>query len=196
MRGYKSLVVMLLFILGTFSLTVVKPYSANAASITTLSSGVAVNGALTLNGLNAYQFTTNKDGEAYIALDQTTGGFRMSLYDANGNYINDRVSYTAGDDTFLYLKLKQGTYNVKISSYNWNGISNATYRLKATFPGIITRDPVTFEPNDTIETAMSMISGKTYTSESSSIIDQDLYQFTTNKDGEAYIALDQTTGGF
>ncbi|MEH7097802.1 hypothetical protein V7077_23970, partial [Neobacillus vireti] len=79
---------------------------------------------------------------------------------------------------------------------NWNGISDASYRLKATYPGIITRDPVTFEPNDTIETALSMISGKQYASGSSSVIDQDVYQFTTNKDGEAYIALDQTTGGF
>ena len=43
---------------------------------------------------------------------------------------------------------------------------------------------------------MRMISNQYYNSNSYSNIDRDVYQFTTSKDGNATITLDNTTGGF
>ncbi|PGZ95757.1 hypothetical protein COE51_19445, partial [Bacillus pseudomycoides] len=80
--------------------------------------------------------------------------------------------------------------------YGWSGITNATYRVKATYASTINRDASTFEPNDTIETAMPITSAKSYNSSSYSNIDKDVYQFKTGKDGNIDITLDNTTGGY
>ncbi|PKG25322.1 Ig-like domain-containing protein [Niallia nealsonii] len=162
-----------------------------------ISSGVAVKGSIASESAeNTYTFTTNKDGEVYITLDNTTGGFSMSLYDKNGNYIDSESSSSRGAKLSLYEKVTKGTYYIKIEPYYWSGITSASYQLKATYPGSFKRNASTFEPNDTFDTGLSIKSGQLYTSKSDSNLDRDIYYFSTNKDGEVYITLDETTGGF
>ena len=160
-------------------------------------SGVAVKGTIASESAeNTYTFTTNKDGEVYITLDNTTGGFSMSLYDKNGNYIDSESSSSRGAKLSIYEKVTKGTYYIKIEPYYWDGITSASYQLKATYPGSFKRNASTFEPNDTFDTGLSIKSGQLYTSKSESNLDRDIYYFSTNKDGEVYITLDETTGGF
>ncbi|MEM4993404.1 pre-peptidase C-terminal domain-containing protein [Priestia sp. SB1] len=174
--------------------TYAQSISANKGN---LSSGIAVQGKLSSSkATDTYKFTTNKDGEVYISLDQTTAGFSLYLYDENGKTITSDSYSSRGSKIVLKEDVQKGTYYVKVSPYSWSGISSATYRLKATYPGNITRNVNTFEPNDTMETSMNINSGQIYKSTSESDIDQDVYQFTTNKDGEVYITLDETTAGY
>ncbi|MBY0063464.1 pre-peptidase C-terminal domain-containing protein [Priestia aryabhattai] len=174
--------------------TYAQSISANKGN---LSSGIPVQGKLSSSkATDTYKFTTNKDGEVYISLDQTTAGFSLYLYDENGKTITSDSYSSRGSKIVLKEDVQKGTYYVKVSPYSWSGISSATYRLKATYPGNITRNVNTFEPNDTMETSMNINSGQIYKSTSESDIDQDVYQFTTNKDGEVYITLDETTAGY
>ncbi|MED3955174.1 pre-peptidase C-terminal domain-containing protein [Priestia aryabhattai] len=174
--------------------TYAQSISANKGN---LSSGIAVQGKLlSSKATDTYKFTTNKDGEVYISLDQTTAGFSLYLYDENGKTITSDSYSSRGSKIVLEEDVQKGTYYVKVSPYSWSGISSATYRLKATYPGSINRNVTTFEPNDTMETSMNINSGQIYKSTSESDIDQDVYQFTTNKDGEVYITLDETTAGY
>ncbi|GKU83545.1 Ig-like domain-containing protein [Niallia sp. NCCP-28] len=180
-----------LILIGLFSseLAHAKDYS--------ISSGVAVKGTIaSVNAENTYKFTTNKDGEVYITLDQTTGGFYMELYDANGNEIDYDYNSTKGSKLAIYEKVSKGTYYVKIKPYSWSGIKSASYQLKATYAGSFKRNTATFEPNDTFETGLSIKSGQLYKSASDSNIDRDIYNFTTNKDGEVYVTLENITGGY
>ena len=174
--------------------TYAQSISANKGN---LSSGIAVQGKLSSSkATDTYKFTTNKDGEVYISLDQTTAGFYLYLYNEDGETITSDYYSSRGSKIVLKEEVQKGTYYVKVAPYSWSGISSATYRLKATYPGNITRNATTFEPNDTMETSMNMNSGQIYKSTSESDIDQDVYQFTTNKDGEVYITLDETTAGY
>lgn len=75
----------------------------------------------------------------------------------------------------------------------WEGVTKGTYQLKATYPGAFKRNLTTFEPNDTFETSMKVSNGTYYKSTIDSEIDKDVYQFTSNKDGELYLTLDQET---
>ncbi|USL25710.1 pre-peptidase C-terminal domain-containing protein [Priestia megaterium] len=194
---FKLSVVMvcLLAFLSFFNhVTYAQSLSANKGN---LSSGIAVQGKLSSSkATDTYKFTTNKDGEVYISLDQTTAGFSLYLYDENGKTITSDSYSSRGSKIVLKEEVQKGTYYVKVSPYSWSGISSATYRLKATYAGSITRNATTFEPNDTMETSMNINSGQIYKSTSESNIDQDVYQFTTNKDGEVYITLDETTAGY
>ncbi len=168
-------------------------YAAN----TSISSGVSVNGKLASSSSeNTYQFTTTKDGEAYITIDHATGGLSLEIDDANGNYVDSESISSAGETIKLDEHLKKGTYYVKITSFYWDGITSASYQLKATYPGSIKRDNTSFEPNDTFETSFAIKSGQFYSSTCESNIDKDVYQFTTTQDGEAYITLDHATGSF
>ncbi|MCU7745582.1 pre-peptidase C-terminal domain-containing protein [Priestia megaterium] len=174
--------------------TYAQSISANKGN---LSSGIAVQGKLSSSkATDTYKFTTNKDGEVYISLDQTTAGFYLYLYNEDGETITSDYYSSRGSKIVLKEEVQKGTYYVKVAPYSWSGISSATYRLKATYPGNITRNATTFEPNDTMETSMNINSGQIYKSTSESDIDQDVYQFTTNKDGEVYITLDETTAGY
>ena len=174
--------------------TYAQSISANKGN---LSSGIAVQGKLSSSkAADTYKFTTNKDGEVYISLDQTTAGFYLYLYNEDGETITSDYYSSRGSKIVLKEEVQKGTYYVKVAPYSWSGISSATYRLKATYPGNITRNATTFEPNDTMETSMNINSGQIYKSTSESDIDQDVYQFTTNKDGEVYISLDETTAGY
>lgn len=196
MKKMKIVVSTLILLAGIFAFF--NPAPANAQTIN-LSSGVFVKGTLKPNGINTYQFTTNKDnGEAYITLDQTTATFSMYLYDANGNEVAYDEGYSNGDLLKIDDHLKEGTYTIKVEADDWDGISSASYQLKATYAPTDTnkRDPATLEPNDTFETAVPVTSGKIYSSSSYSEVDQDVYTFTTTKDGESYITLDQTTAGY
>ncbi|PGZ94056.1 hypothetical protein COE51_23040, partial [Bacillus pseudomycoides] len=162
-----------------------------------VSSGIPVQGKISSNNTtDTYKFSTNKDGEVYITLDQTTGGFSMYLYDEDGNRLGGDYYSSRGNKVVINKNVSKGTYYIKISPYGWSGITSATYRVKATYASAINRDASTFEPNDTVETGMSISSGQFYKSNSESNIDRDVYQFTTNKDGEVYITLDETTGGY
>ncbi|MED3878783.1 pre-peptidase C-terminal domain-containing protein [Priestia megaterium] len=174
--------------------TYAQSISANKGN---LSSGIAVQGKLSSSkATETYKFTTNKDGEVYISLDQTTAGFYLYLYNEDGETITSDYYSSRGSKIVLKEEVQKGTYYVKVAPYSWSGVSSATYRLKATYPGNITRNATTFEPNDTMETSMNINSGQIYKSTSESDIDQDVYQFTTNKDGEVYITLDETTAGY
>ncbi|WP_339184429.1 Ig-like domain-containing protein [Bacillus sp. FSL R5-0416] len=161
-----------------------------------LSSGVPVQGVLNSEGsINKYSFTTTADGEVYIGLDKTTASFSVVLYDAYGNEITSNEASYAGETAVLDEKLKKGKYYVEIKSYRWDGVSKGTYQLKVTYPGSFKRDATTFEPNDTFETGMGISSGTYYKSKIENVIDKDTYQFSTNKDGEVYLTLDQVTAG-
>ena len=162
-----------------------------------ISSGVPVEATMSSSyAENTYNFSTNQDGEVYITLDQTTGGFSMYLYDQNGNNLGGDYYSSRGNNIVINRDLSKGNYYVKVSAYGWNGISSASYRLKTTYAASIKRNSSTFEPNDTFETGLAVKSGQIYKSTSETSIDRDVYQFTTNKDGEVYIVLDDTTGGF
>lgn len=162
-----------------------------------ISSGVPKKGTIASESSdNTYKFTTNKDGEVYITLDQTTGGFYMKLYGKDGNTIDYDYDSTRGGKLAIYEKVPKGTYYVKIEPYYWSGITSASYQLKATYASSFKRDSATFEPNDTFETGLSIKSGQLYKSISESNIDRDIYNFTTNKDGEVYVTLENITGGF
>lgn len=68
--------------------------------------------------------------------------------------------------------------------------------LFSNIQGPSTQNTSSFEPNDTAETSLEVKSGKIYQSVSETDIDQDVYQFTTSQDGEVYISLENTTGGY
>ncbi|MEH7200456.1 hypothetical protein [Priestia megaterium] len=120
----------------------------------------------------------------------------MYLYNQNGDRIAGDYYSSKGSKIVIDEEIQQGTYYVKIKPYEWSGTTSATYRIKATYAGTIKRDAATFEPNETIETAMNIVSGQAYSSSSYSSVDRDVYQFTTKKDGNAKIVLDNMKGGY
>jgi cell wall-associated protease len=160
MKSFKSFMV-LLIVIGMFVFPITsKTHTAKADdNAISVSNGVPVKGELSQDGSNKYEFTTNQDGEAYISLSGLTAGFTVSVYDAYGNKIDGNYEYSGGY-VALDEGLKQGTYYVEVDPYNWNGVSSATYTLKATYAGDFTRNPSTYEPNDTFGTAMSIGNGK------------------------------------
>ncbi|MFD4706979.1 Ig-like domain-containing protein [Gottfriedia sp. NPDC058432] len=194
MKKAKSLL-LVLSLLISIVLPSMKTNPVEAATVVSLTSGVAVNGKLTKDSENNYQFTTNKDGQVYITLDQASAGFEIILYDASGNSITDSYFYNANDTATINEKLVKGTYRIKIKPMYWDGISSGSYRLKATYPGTITRDSKTYEPNDTYETSYVLKSGQQYNSKLENELDRDTYQFSTTKDGQLYLTLDQSTAG-
>ncbi|WP_139367607.1 hypothetical protein [Bacillus alkalicellulosilyticus] len=105
---------------------------------------------------------------------------------------------SGGDFLFVNDLLPRGTYYVYIDSYfwDWEGFTSGKYRLRATYPGLFTRNSTTLEPNNIMETSVPMVSNKSYNSSSFSLIDQDVYQFTSSKSGKATVTLDKTTGEF
>lgn len=161
-----------------------------------VTSGVPIVAKISSTETHTYQFTTSKNGETYITLDQTTGDFSLVLYNANGDIVDNDYSYTNYKNIVLDTEIPKGTYYLEVKPYEWNKITSAAYRIKATYPSAFSRNSTTFEPNDTSETAVSMISTQTYSSSNSSIVDRDVYQFTTSKSGKATIVLDNTTAGF
>ena len=159
-----------------------------------MSSGVSVNGELkSKDSMNRYQFTTNNDGEIYIRLENASASFKISLSDAKGNRIDVNESSFHGESLVLNNQLKKGTYFIEVMPSEWKGITRGTYQLKVTYPGAIKRNLTTFEPNDTFETSMKASNGIYYKSTIDSDIDKDVYQFSSNKDGELYLTLDQET---
>jgi hypothetical protein len=145
---------------------------------------------------DVYRFTTPKNGEVRIELDQTTAGYSMYLYDENGNQVSGDYYSSSGSKIVIYVKVDTGTYYIKVSPYSWSGTTYATYRIKATYAAAIKHDSKTFEPNNTVETSYPVASGMTYNSTSSSNIDLDVYKFTTSKDGEVLLTLNKTTAGY
>ena len=95
-----------------------------------LSSDVPIQGKITSPSADAqvYHFSTYKDGEVNITVDQTTGGLYMGLYDSQGKNITDLPIDSRGK--VIHDILAKGTYSVVLSPYDWNGISSASYRLK------------------------------------------------------------------
>ena len=188
-RVFSSTLFILLFAL-LFSASV-------SAENINLTSGVAVKGGMdTIETIDTYQFTTTKDGEVYIVLDEKTSGFRMEIYDEQDKYVwgdsvGDKDALLKFDST-----LRKGTYTIEVESYNWSKVAKPSYRIKATFPGAFTRNNSTFEPNETIETSLPIQTGQYYKSTSDTIQDRDVYQFTTNKVGEVYLALDERNTDF
>ncbi|WKA57789.1 pre-peptidase C-terminal domain-containing protein [Planococcus shenhongbingii] len=170
--------------------------NAVLAAETTITSGVAVTKKITANTTHTYQFSTNNDGETYITLDQTTGGFSMFLYDEQGKIVDYHYQITSGNTIIINKDIPKGTYFLKIEPYGWSGITSGTYRVKATYPSSFNRNITTFEPNDTNETSLPITSGNFYNSTAETKIDRDVYQFTATGDGEVYITLDQMAGGF
>ncbi len=168
--------------------------STSFAAGTSISNGTPIEANITSSTTHTYQFTTDRDGQVYITLDQGTARFYMKLVDGFGKS-KDTV-YTSNGQGVLTADLEQGTYYIEVIPYNWSGITNATYRVKATYPSTFTRNAATFETNDTKETSMNISNGSYYSSNAETSIDKDVYQFTTNKDGEVYITLDQGTGRF
>ena len=153
-----------------------------------VSSGVPIQGKInSKDDSKEYTFTTNQDGEVYITVDRTTGGFSMYLYDVNGNRVGGDYFSTIGKQIVIDKNIKKGTYTIKVTPYRWSGISSATYQLKATYASANQRNTTTFEPNETVETSHSIKSGQIYKSTGESNIDQDVYQFSTNKDARRSI---------
>ncbi|MGJ7920825.1 Ig-like domain-containing protein [Neobacillus sp. LXY-4] len=165
------------------------------AEETTISNGTPITGQITKSENHTYQFTTEEDGPAYITLDQITGDFYFKLVDIYGNTLDyDYVS--PGDNTVLSDNLEKGTYYLELSPYYWDGITSASYRIKATYASTFTRNVTTFEPNDTAYTSMTIANGQYYSSKAETDIDRDVYNFTTNTDGEVYITFDSNTAEF
>lgn len=159
-----------------------------------MSSGVSINGELkSKSSMNRYNFTTNADGEVYIRLDKASASFSITLYDSKGNKIDSNESSFPGEALVIDNKLKKGNYYIEVMPSEWEGVTKGTYQLKATYPGAFKRNLTTFEPNDTFETSMKVSNGTYYKSTIDSEIDKDVYQFTSNKDGELYLTLDQET---
>ncbi|NRD80828.1 pre-peptidase C-terminal domain-containing protein [Bacillus sp. BRMEA1] len=123
---------------------------------------------------------TNKDGEIYLTLDQASAGLSMTLFDENGNSIANSTFSNGSENASIDQLLQQGTYYVAVEAGGWNGTtSKSPYRFRATYPGEISRDPVTLEPNDTFETSSSMISGKSFSSNLFSKLDSDVFRIYT-----------------
>jgi uncharacterized protein YfaP (DUF2135 family) len=170
--------------------------STTSAAGTSIANGAPVTKQLSKGYAHTYQFTTNKDGEVYITLDNATGGFYVKLSDSYGNTKDYNYFSSGGSSIDISTNLAQGTYYIEVSPYSWSGISSASYRLKATYASSFTRNYTTFEPNDTTDTSLKMSNGKFYSSKAESRVDRDVYKFTTSTDGEIYITLDQAKAGF
>ncbi|MCT8137560.1 pre-peptidase C-terminal domain-containing protein [Anaerobacillus sp. CMMVII] len=97
-----------------------------------LTSGVSQKVELS-SDTHTYQFTTNQFGNATILLDNTTGGFSMYLFDSKGNNLGGSDTDFAGETIVIETALAKGTYHIRISPHNWDEITSAKYRLKASF---------------------------------------------------------------
>ncbi|WP_406845974.1 Ig-like domain-containing protein [Bacillus safensis] len=184
-------------ILGSFVFIFIFSFSfvlfASAEEVN-MSSGVSIYGELkSKSSMNRYNFTTNADGEVYIRLDKASASFSITLYDSKGNKIDSNESSFPGEALVIDNKLKKGNYYIEVMPSEWEGVTKGTYQLKATYPGAFKRNLTTFEPNDTFETSMKVSNGTYYKSTIDSEIDKDVYQFSSNKDGELYLTLDQET---
>ena len=116
----------------------------------------------------------------------------MSIYDERGGFIKGYSERNKGKTILDSRTLAEGTYFVKITPFDWSGITSASYRLKATYPSPFTRNYSSFEPNDTFETSLPIKSGYFYKSKSDNKLDIDTYQFTTYKDdADVKITLDR-----
>lgn len=194
MRNYKKIVVLLGFLVMLVFPS--KLYSSvNAATAENLKSGVNLTKTIKVNEEHDYIFTTNKDGEVYLSLDKTSGGMYLELQDVYGEHEVSEYIYSGGDEAYIKTKLLKGTYHVIVKPYDWDGKSSSKYNLKVTFPGKITRNETSFEPNETFETAYALTNGKSTNSTLESNLDVDKYKFTTNKDGQIYITLDGSSAG-
>ncbi|MFF2877843.1 fibronectin type III domain-containing protein [Gottfriedia sp. NPDC057991] len=139
---------------------------------------------------DVYQFTTDKTGNIYIAIDEIVGGFNFMLYDSSGNYVDHPHLKAADGLAYISTKVPQGTYYLYVNPYYSPEVKTASYRIKATYPAAFTRDKMSFEPNDTDESSMQLISSQYYSSSCYNMIDKDFYQFTTNKYGFVVLNLD------
>ncbi|MGX1448790.1 pre-peptidase [Bacillus sp. 153480037-1] len=180
-------------ILGSFVFIFIFSFSfvlfASAEEVN-MSSGVSINGELkSKSSMNRYNFTTNADGEVYIRLDKASASFSITLYDSKGNKIDSNESSFPGEALVIDNKLKKGNYYIEVMPSEWEGVTKGTYQLKATYPGAFKRNLTTFEPNDTFETSMKVSNGTYYKSTIDSEIDKDVYQFTSNKDGELFTKI-------
>ncbi|NRD80826.1 hypothetical protein HPT25_26215 [Bacillus sp. BRMEA1] len=181
MKRFNSLA-LLICVLGFVIFPSVRPTVAKADSNNNLSSGVAVNGTL---ASDTYQFTADNDGEVYIVLDQANAGFNLKLTDVDGNEITSQATSDDTKTAVIEQNIASGTYTVTVEPQDWTGVSSASYRLKATYPGLNTRNPVTFEPNDTYDTAYPVNSGQFYGSTIDSSTDRDVYKFTELSERES-----------
>ncbi|UPM56306.1 Ig-like domain-containing protein [Gottfriedia acidiceleris] len=144
---------------------------------------------------DVYQLTTDKAGNVYIAIDEIVGNFNFNLYDSSGNYVDHPHQPSPNGLIYFSTNVPQGTYYLYVDPY-YTADKIASYRIKATFPSIFTRDKTTFEPNDTDETSMPLTSNQYYSSSCTNMNDRDFYQITTNKYGFVRVVLDNTVGLF
>lgn len=166
------------------------------AAGTNIANGTPITKTIYKDTNHTYTFTTNKDGEVYITVDKTTGGLYVKLLDSYGNTVDYDYSYSGGTSFVLSANVAKGTYSIEVSPFSWSGISSASYRIKATYASTFTRNATTYETNDTKETSMNLTNGQLYSSTAETSSDRDVYKFTTAKDGEVYITLDQAKAGF
>lgn len=99
-----------------------------------LSSGVPIQGKITSSMLDAqvYHFSTDKNGEVSITVDQTAGGLILGIFNNQGKNITELPIDHRG--AIIHENLAKGTYSVILGAYDWNRISIASYRLKVVYP--------------------------------------------------------------
>ncbi|MGG0176549.1 Ig-like domain-containing protein [Gottfriedia acidiceleris] len=163
---------------------------------TPIQNGNPITSQITEGTKHIYEFTTNEDGEYYIILDNTVGKYNLTLFDSDGKTIS--TTYNGGSNPILNLrgKLLKGSYTIQVEPRDLSGISIGSYRIKATYAATFSRNEVTFEPNETMLTSTILKNGEYTSSTAEHYLDRDVYQLTTDKAGNVYIAIDEIVGNF
>ncbi|SFD77207.1 Ig-like domain-containing protein [Bacillus sp. UNCCL81] len=162
----------------------------------TIENGVPITNQIAKGATQRFEFSTTKDGEVYIVLDKTVGSYKVSLLDENENELERNWTGGSGDDAYISVEVPIGTYTIQVEEEGYTNVSAPSYRLKATYAASFTRNAKSFESNDTPETSMTVPNGEFVSSTAETELDKDVYQFISTKDGEVYLALDQTKGSY
>ncbi|MFD4706060.1 Ig-like domain-containing protein [Gottfriedia sp. NPDC058432] len=115
--------------------TTLEPNDTDDTSVPMISNQYYSSDCYTLIDRDFYQLTTSKDGNVNVVLDNTVGQFAMWLYDSRGFPFSSAHGYTekSGDKIILNINLPKGIYYLHIVTGKYEGLTNSSYRVKATF---------------------------------------------------------------
>jgi hypothetical protein len=138
--------------------------------------------------VNIYKFTTDKEGSVFISLVNVTAPVQAQLVDSNGNQVGFFVTYFSQDKS-TEVKVPQGTYYLKVSSYEWkNSVNSATYSLRVNYGSNASNSN-----NQTQDNAVLLPPGNTYLGKLASGADVNYYKIYSYQDGELYARIEQSS---
>ncbi|MGN0704747.1 MAG: hypothetical protein ACI4LD_09305, partial [Lentihominibacter sp.] len=160
----------LMFILISI-MSVTAAYGAAGSGTELKLDGTCISGSVD-NSTDYYYFTTPENGMVRLGVDNSS--CKLSLYEDASH------KYTITLDSSGYADLKAGTYYATVTG-------TGSYQIAANFSAADQKDQ---EPNDTMETAIPLVSGEQFTGNAYNVYeDVDWYKFEIRTKSYIYLTF-------